>query len=117
MTMSTLIKTTQDQKAAEKATVIENAYNTVLNTLTNNLQGAEFLPGGLLKLSVAASVGDAFAEAIKNIGSDVLRLVGRSLWRSSVHANIIYCEGLDPRNVDDDWESIINDLKLRVEML
>lgn len=119
MTMSTLIKTTQDQKAAEKATRIKNGYDTILDILENNLQGAEFLPGGLLKLSVVASVGDKFAEAIKDIGSgsDVLRLDGRSLWRSSVHTNIIYCEGLDPSNVDEAWESLIDNLKLRVEML
>ena len=117
--MSELINETAAKKAAAKDERIKNGYETVLNIVEDELQGAELLPGGLLRLNVADRCGDKFVEALKDIGSDVLKLGGgRSLWRSSTHAGTIYCEGLDPHNnIDDGWEEVIEDIKLRVEML
>ena len=118
MTMSTLIKTTQDQKAAEKAARIKNGYDTILDILEHKLQGAEMLPGGLLKLVVDEIVGDEFETGLDRLGEEILCLgYGIQLWRPPTSRVVIYCEGVDPHNIDDSWETIIDEIKLRAEML
>lgn len=114
--MSSLIENTKAAKAAEKASKIKNGYEIVLKILENDLQGAEFLPGELLKLNVAEVVGDEFELALGRIGVDILQLgYGLKLWRSTSSRKTIYVEGIRPDRVDEDWEGILSEIKLRLE--
>ena len=116
--MSELIKKTAENKAAEKAARIKNGYDTILDILENKLQGAEMLPGGLLKLVVDESVADDFESSLDRLGEEILCLgYGIRLWRPPTSRVVIYCEGVDPRNIDKTWESLIDEVKLRAEML
>ena len=115
--MSTLINKTTAAKAAEAKTKIQNGYKTVLSILQNDLQGAEMLPGAILSLKVAAVVGDEFADAVKATGSDVIQIQGMRIWRSTTSRSTITVEGINPSNIDDSWETVIETLKLRVEVL
>ena len=117
MKMSTLIQKTVDAKAAEAKAKIKDGYKTILNILENGLQGAEMLPGSILKLTVASVVGDEFAEAIKDIGNDVLKVQGKNIWRSTTSRGVITVEGIRPDHIDEDWEALIEMIKLRVEVL
>ena len=115
--MSSLIEKTTAAKAAEKASKTKDGYRTVLSILSNDLQGAEMLPGSILKLTVASVVGDEFDAAIKGIGNDTLKVGGITIWRSTTSRGVINCEGLDPHNVDEGWEALIEIIKDRSEML
>ena len=117
MKMSALIAKTAEAKAATKAAAIKNCYNTVLKILENDLQGAEMLPGAVLKLSVASVVGDEFNNAIKDIGNDVLTIGSIRIWRSTTSRGIIQAEGFNPSNIDEDWDNLIEIIKDRSEML
>lgn len=118
MKMSTLIQKTAEQKAAEKASKIKDGYRTVLRILTNELQEAEMLPGQTLKLKVDPSVGDEFSEAMHASGNtEVLHVQGKQIWRSTSSRSTLLVEGIDPSNIDDSWETVIEILKLRVEVL
>jgi hypothetical protein len=116
--MSKLIEKTSAAKAAEKAQQIKNGYTTVLNILEKDLQGAEFIPGGILSLKVAAVIGDEFDAALKgSIGSDVLCLgFGVRIWRATTSRGTIYVEGLDSSKVDEGWDALIEEIKLRIEL-
>ena len=117
MKMSTLIEKTMEAKATEAKAKIKDGYKTILNILQNDLQGAEMLPGAVLKMTVAAVVGDELDNAIKDIGNDVLNVGGIRIWRSTTSRGVINCEGLNPSNIDDSWETVIEELKDRAEML
>ena len=117
MTMSKLIQQTANVKAAEAKAKIQNGYKTVLSILQNDLQGAEMLPGSILKLTVASVVGDEFDAAIKSIGNDTLKVCGITLWRSTTSRGVISAEGIRPGNIDEDWDTLIETIKDRSEMI
>lgn len=117
MKMSEIIKKTAEQKAATKTQKIQDGYRTVLSILSNDLQGAEMLPGAVLKLSVAAVVGDEFDSALKNIGNDVLQVGQFRIWRSTTSRGVISAEGIRPGNIDEDWDNLIETIKDRSEMI
>jgi hypothetical protein len=115
MKMSELIKKTAENKAAENEKKIQNGYKTVRKILTNDIQEAEMLPGSILKLKVAAVVGDEFDAALKgNLGTDVLKVGRISIYRSTTSRSIINVEGLIPSNIDEAWESLIDELRERI---
>ena len=114
MKLSEIIKKTEADKAADKAAAKANAYRTILDIMRNKIQGAEMLPGGILKLIVDGWVSDEFAEAMRDFGG-VLHLNAVSLWKSTTSRGIIV-EGLNPSNLDEDWEIFIEALKVRAEL-
>ena len=115
MKISEMVKKTEDAKAAAKANKNHhNAYETVLDIFQNKIQGAEMLPGSILKVIVDPTVGDEFDEAMRELGG-VLRLNAVSLWKSTTSRGIIV-EGLNPSNLDEDWEIFIEALKVRAEL-
>ena len=117
MKMSALIEKTGAAKKAAMAQQIKNGYKTVLKILEEDIQEAEFLPGGILKLSVAAVVGDEFATALKDTCAyaDILKVQGKDIWSST--SEVIYVDGIRPDHVDEDWNEVLEILKLRVEVL
>ena len=115
--MSSLIEKTANAKAAEAKARVQNGYKTVLNILEDEIQGAEMLPGAILKLIVADVFGDEFFDALKDIGSDVLQVGTVSIWRSTTSRGIINAEGIRPGNIDEDWEDLIETIKVRAEMI
>ena len=115
--MSTLIEKTMEAAKAEAKTKIQNGYKTVLKILTNDLQGAEMLPGGILKIVVDPTVGDEFNNAIKDIGSDVLNVGNIQIWRSTTSRGVLTVDGINPSNLDEDWEALIDEIKDRSEMI
>ena len=119
MRMSALIEKTEAAKKAVMAQQIKNGYNTVLKILEEDLQEAEFLPGGILKLSVASVIGDEFARAVKDIYAyaDILKVQGKNIWRSTTSRDTIYVVGVRPDHIDEDWNEVLEILKLRVEVL
>ena len=117
MKMSALIEKTTAAKATEAKAKIQNGYKTIVNILQNELHGAEMLPGAILKLTVASVVGDEFNNAIKDIGNDVLTIGNVRIWRSTTSRGTITVEGIDPSNIDDSWETVIDELKDRSEMI
>ena len=119
MKMSALIEKTGAAKAAVMTQKIKNGYKTVLKIFEEDLQGAEMLPGAILKLTVASVVGDEFARAIKDTCAyaDILKVQGKNIWRSTTSRGTICVEGIRPDHVDDDWSEVIEILKLRVEVL
>ena len=106
MKMSVLIKKTAENKASEYETKIQNGYKTILKILTKEIQEAEMLPGSILKLKVAAVVGDEYDSAIKDIGSDVLKVGRISIWRSTTSRSTITVEGLITSDIDELMERI-----------
>ena len=117
MKLSTLIQKTTEAKAAEAKAKIQDGYRTVLSILSNDLHGAEMLPGNTLKLSVATVVGDEFDAAVKSIGSDTLKVGTVTLWRSTTSRGVIQVEGINPSTVDEQWDELINEIKDRSEMI
>ena len=117
MKMSNLIAKTVEQRAAEKASKIQNGYKTVLKILIDDLQGAEMLPGSILSIKVAAVVGDEFADAVKATGSDVIQIQGMRIWRSTTSRGTITVEGINPSTVDEQWDELIETIKDRSEMI
>ena len=117
MKLSTLIAKTETAKAAEAKAKIQDGYKTVLKIIENDLQGAEMLPGAVLKMTVAAVVGDEFDNAVKDIGNDVLTIGNVRIWRSTTSRGVINAEGIRPGNIDEDWEIVIDELKDRSEMI
>ena len=117
MKMSSLIEKTMAAKAAVKASKTKDGYRTVLSILSNDLQGAEMLPGAVLKMTVAAVVGDEFDNAVKDIGNDVLTIGNVRIWRSTTSRGIINAEGIRPGNIDEDWDDLIEAIKDRSEMI
>lgn len=116
MKMSVLIEKTAETKVAAKAQQLKDGYKTVLKILNNDLQGAEMLPGGTLKLTVAAVVGDEFDAAIKSIGNDTLNVGGITLWRSTTSRGVINVDGINPSEVDEYWDTLIDEIDDRIEM-
>ena len=117
MKMSTLIKKTEEAKAIGAKAKIKDGYRTVLSILANDLQGAEMLPGNILKLEVASVVGDEFDAALKSIGNDTLKVGLIHLWRSTTSRGVINAEGIRPGNIDEDWDNLIDEIKDRSEMI
>ena len=75
------------------------------------------LPGAVLKLSVAAVIGDEFNNAINDIGNDVLTIGNIRIWGSTTSRGVISVEGIRPGNIDEDWDNLIETIKDRAEML
>ena len=117
MTMSTLIKNTEAAKEAAMAQKIKNGYKTVLKILEEDLQEAEMLPGAILKLTVASVIGNEFARAVKDTCAyaDILKVQGKDIWYNT--NGVIYVEGVRPDHIDEDWNEVLEILKLRVEVL
>ena len=113
MKMSTLITKTSEQRAAEMDEKVQNGYQTVLNILQKDIQGAEILPGAILSLNVATVVGDEFAKAVKDTGSDVIRVGSVRIWRSTTSRGIITVEGLILSDIDDAWDSVLDEIRDR----
>ena len=119
MKMSALIEKTGAAKKAAMAQKIKDGYKTILKILEEDLQGAEMLPGAILSLKVASVVGDEFARAVKNTYAyaDILKVQGKNIWRSLTSRDTIYVVGVRPDHIDEDWNEVLEILKLRVEVL
>ena len=117
MKISEMVKKTEDAKAAAKANKNHhNAYETVLDIFQNKIQGAEMLPGSILKIIVDPTVGDEFSEAMHKLGRDVLRLHAVSIQRSITSRGVITVEGIRHDNIDGDWNKTIFELRYRAKI-
>ena len=117
MKMSKIIKKTEAAKAAANANKNHhNGYKTILDIFRNKIQGAEMLPGDILKIIVDPTVGDEFSEAMHELGRDVLLLHTVRIQRSTTSRGVISVEGIRHDNIDGDWNKTILDLRYRVKL-
>lgn len=117
MKMSEIIRKTEAAKEAANANKNRhNGYKTILDIFRNKIQGAEMLPGDILKIIVDPSVGDEFSEAMHELGRDVLRLHAVSIQRSTISRGVITIEGIRHDNIDGDWNKTIFELRYRAKI-
>ena len=122
MKMSELVKKTKDLDAIAETKNGQNVYEILLYIFQNHIMSARFVhawipPSGMLKLVVPEAFADLFADKLKETGSEDLQIgsTNITIWRSSNYRGVIYCQGISINNIDEQWDDIIDVLKLRAE--